>query len=187
MREKYARLGVFLGHHYIKGLAANFIMLAVFAIAFPRTDLHSPWFYVMNVPILILIWQLMHGMRTHDFYLCERCAQETPLDGTAAAEEKDRVLRYQHSKWCVGLLLISIVGMFVLITFLPKAKTSGAIAFQEIPILFTTYMTALTHYVHHIHRVLYPWCKYCNHGKGRGDGGFMLNPVPSDPKVKQPV
>jgi hypothetical protein len=179
------RLLMYLGHRYVAG------MIGLYAVWTPVSLLDwnvSTWLALTcTVPFVMFMLLLFWGDTRHDHRLCLRCADGMPLDGNDAAAKRDRTLRAYHSgKVLLGMavvFLLSLAGAWLL------EHLAGLTSRQSyVPQMFGILCPGiLLPHLRRVHTELYPWCPYCDHGRGRG-GGWFNAPVDDDgPKVKEPA
>lgn len=120
------------------------------------------------VLVVGLVWSQYSGYQ-HASGLCSRCVTAIPLDGTAAAQRRHRLLRFHHhmeNNWDKKPTTRKI-AMFFLIFFLAILASSGiSTLFDSVEsdaLLATLFLMplAVANLATRSHHVLVPWCPYC--------------------------
>lgn len=176
------RVLMYLGHRYVAAMIGLYTVWTPFSLL---TWNVSTWGELAcAAPFLALMLLLFWGDSRHDSRLCERCADGMPLDGHAAAEKRDRALRLWHStRFTLVLVTVLIVSLSIPWFSGHLGVTGREIFVLQVLGVLTPGITAP--HLRRVHTQLYPWCKYCRHG--RGGGGWMDVPVPDGPKVEEPA
>ena len=127
------------------------------------------WTRIINVAFLLPAIGLIILGQIHGERFCEYCATSSPADGPGAARKKRRSLKFYHrfcSVW--GLLYLALVIATPMV--LPRVWPS----FIGWAVLMPGFLWMI--WAIRVHNLLKPWCPWCNHGRGDGDG--LAEPTP---------
>lgn len=150
---------------YIIGMAAN-----PFEEFLPKGIWSGVGLVIAMLVLVFMMLSLYHGGAR----FCEYCADDTPLDGDAAAVKKRPTLRFFHqsrSWWGFSYLVTFVMVPLVLHRIWPL--------FIGEVLLTPGFLWFI--WSGRVHGLLKPWCPYCHHGRGKGgDGLWEPSPEPSD-------
>jgi hypothetical protein len=123
----------------------------------------------------------MAGSRHQIGVVCEHCMAENPLDGDGEAEKHRRQLKITHvlrERWYIMLILAALI--LAVILMIPAGSQ-----LLLIPAVIIWTLLALDWICMRQHQRLYPWCPFCDHGKGRGPREVAPTPTPvrTDEKI----
>jgi hypothetical protein len=121
----------------------------------------------INIPMITLVVFTFAADYWHIYFMCERCAANTPLDGPGEAH------RYRHLLWLVHRAFPLFAGIYIVGATIYFAL-HVSVLFYAIFAFFAIEAVAQLR-----HRVLQPWCPRCHWDDGGAEEQVPTTPVPT--------